>query len=233
MSVNGVEIARIVPPQDVQVLRRDEAFMPIMNIGRAVERYNALVEFTQQIMKDGKDFGTVPGTDKPTLLKPGAEKLCNFFGLSPKFTIIEKVERWDSDEPLFYFVYKCQLYRGDTLLGEGDGSCNSRESKYRYRWVNENNLPPGLNKSKCEARGGRVTEFDFGIDKAETSGKYGKPPAYWKAFQDAIEAGTATRGEKAISNGGKRPTWTIDMTVYRVPNPDVCDQINTIQLKAA
>lgn len=231
-GTNGVEVMRVIPPQDVQVLRRDDAFMPIMNIGRAVERYNALVEFTQQIMKDGKDFGTVPGTDKPTLLKPGAEKLCNFFGLSPRFSIIEKVEQWDGDEPLFYFVYKCQLLRGDTLLGEGDGSCNSRESKYRYRWVNENNLPAGLNKAKCEARGGRMTEFDFAVDKAETTGKYGKPASYWKAFRDAIDAGTATKGEKVLSNGGNRPTWTIDMTVYRVPNPDVCDQINTIQKMA-
>lgn len=228
----GMEVTRVIPPQDMQVIRRDEAFMPIMNIARAVERYNALVEFTQQIMKDGKDFGTVPGTDKPTLLKPGAEKLCNFFGLSPKFTIIEKVERWDGDEPLFYYVYKCQLYRGETLLGEGDGSCNSRESKYRYRWVGESQLPKGSDKSRYEARDGSVTEMDFAIQKAETTGKYGKPSSYWQAFKDAVANGTAERTTKEIKNGEKKPAWKISAPVFRVPNPDICDQVNTIQKMA-
>jgi len=35
-------------------------------------------EFTRRIMVRDQDFGEIPGTNKPTLLKPGAEKLCNF-----------------------------------------------------------------------------------------------------------------------------------------------------------
>lgn len=224
----ALEVARVIPSSQVQVIRSDEHFMPVMQIARAVERYNAIVEFTKQIMKPGKDYGEIPGTDKPTLLKPGAEKLCNFFGLTPKFQIVEKKEDWDGDSPFFYYWYKCQLWRGDHFMGEGDGSANSHESKHRYRWVQESQLPPGSDKSRFEARDGSATEMDFAIEKAETSGKYGKPASYWQAFKDAIANGTAERTQKETKNG-KKPAWKIGASVYRVPNPDIADQVNTLQ----
>ncbi len=208
-----------------------DAFMPVMHIKQAVQRYNAVLQFTQEIMKPGKDYGTIPGVEKPSLLKPGAEKLCSFFGLSPKFIQVKVSEEWTGDEPFFYFTYKCQLFRGDVLIAEGDGSCNSRESKYRYRWVNEDQIPAHLNKKSLVSRGGRISEFDFAIDKAETTGKYGKPASYWQQFKDAIAAGTATRVQKKMKDT-TRPGWEIDSTVYRVPNPDVADQVNTIQKMA-
>jgi hypothetical protein len=34
---------------------------------------------------------------------------------------------------LFYFEYKCKLWKNGVLIAEGDGSCNSWEKKYRYR----------------------------------------------------------------------------------------------------
>ena len=69
--------------------------MPAMTVGHALTRYNTIVSFVRQVMKDGVDYGTVPGTDKPTLLKPGAEKLTTLFGLTPQFPIVREVEDWD------------------------------------------------------------------------------------------------------------------------------------------
>ena len=65
-----------------------------MVIGDAIARRNALVEFVKAVMVDKTDYGVIPGTDKPTLLKPGAEKLNTLFGLSSRFTIIEKETDW-------------------------------------------------------------------------------------------------------------------------------------------
>jgi hypothetical protein len=209
-----------------------ERFMPVMSMQLAVRRYNELLDFTKQIMKDRKDYGCVPGVDKPSLLKPGAEKLCNFFGLTPTFEIVEKAELWDAEEPFFFYFYKAKLWRGQDLIGEGDGSCNSRESKYRYRWVGESQLPEGASKAKLTTRGGRTSEFEFAIEKADTAGKYGKPAAYWQSFKDAIANKTAALIQKPIKDGRTFPAWEIDCTVYRVPNPDVCDQVNTIQKMA-
>lgn len=207
------------------------AFLPVMSIQQAVQRYNAVLNFTKDLMKEGKDYGTIPGVDKPCLLKPGAEKLCSFFGLTPRFLVVKETERWDGDEPFFAYWYKCQLWRHDVLIAEGDGSCNSHESKYRYRWVGEEQIPDGLDKKRLLARGGRISEFDFSIEKAETTGKYGKPTAYWQAFKTAIANKTATRIQKKMKDGS-RPGYEIDSTVYRVPNPDVADQVNTIQKMA-
>ena len=111
--------------------------MPIMDTKTAVMRRQAIVDFVSTIMVKDRDFGKVPGTDKDVLLKPGAEKLASFFGLSPRFDIAEKVTDWTGEqhgnEPFFYFQYQCSLYHGDILAGQGVGSCNSWEKKYRYR----------------------------------------------------------------------------------------------------
>jgi hypothetical protein len=66
-------------------VRERQEFMPVLTIGDAVERYNAIVDFTKKVMQRDKDYGVIPGTNKPTLLKPGAEKLCTLFGLRPDF----------------------------------------------------------------------------------------------------------------------------------------------------
>src|SRR5215216_279154 len=114
-----------------------EAFMPALSIQQAVERFNAVVEFVRTVMREGVDYGVIPGTDKHTLLKPGAEKLCTLFGLTSRFEIIRSVEDWTGEthngEPFFFYLYRCQLWRGDRVIAEGDGSCNSWEQKYRYR----------------------------------------------------------------------------------------------------
>lgn len=113
-----------------------KAGMPAITIHEATERYNAIVEFTKTIMKPGKDFGVIPGTgDKPTLLKPGAEKLCSLFGLSPEFEIVDSIR--DFETGLFYFHYRCRLSRSGEFVAAGEGSANSKEKKYRYRNVFE------------------------------------------------------------------------------------------------
>lgn len=39
-----------------------------------------LRDFQRGVMRDGIDFAVIPGTDKPSLLKPGAETLLGAFG---------------------------------------------------------------------------------------------------------------------------------------------------------
>lgn len=206
--------------------------MPAMSIGEAVERRNALVAFVKQIMVDGVDFGKIPGTDKNTLLKAGAEKLVTFFGLSVQFELVRCIEDWSGaehgGEALFYYVYRCKMSRNGHVIAESDASCNSRDAKYRWRWVSERDLPPSTDKTKMVQKSGSVREFDFAIRKRETSGKWGKPDAYWDRFERAIADKTARqitvdlKGKPAIQ-------WEIGDTVYRVPNEDVAGLINTIQ----
>ncbi len=62
-------------------------FMPALSIELAVERYNAVTEFVSRVLRKDVDYGVIPGTEKRTLLKPGAEKLTTFFGLSTRFQL--------------------------------------------------------------------------------------------------------------------------------------------------
>ena len=84
-------------------------------------------------------------------------------------------------------------------------------------------------------RGGQRTlcEFEFAIERAETTGVYGKPPEYWQKFKEAITSSTARRVERDTRQG-KTAAWEIDAdtTLYRVSNEDIPDLINTIQKMA-
>ena len=114
-----------------------QSLLPVMNIAEAKRRWDAIREFVSQIMIEGEDYGVIPGTgSRPTLLKPGAEKLCAFFGLAPDFNVVQREEVWEEREPFFFYEIKCTLHASDgRLRGSGLGSCSSRESRYRGRKV--------------------------------------------------------------------------------------------------
>ena len=85
------------------------------------------------VLKSGADFGIIPGTNKPTLLKPGAEKIADSLNLWPDYVCEEKVEDWNT--PLFFYRYRAILRsRGsNSPVASGIGSCNSMEDRYRWR----------------------------------------------------------------------------------------------------
>ncbi|GBG09477.1 hypothetical protein PAT3040_04123 [Paenibacillus agaridevorans] len=97
------------------------------------------------MVKD-EDFGTVPGTQKPTLYKPGAEKLCELYGFAAH--VKSKTEERDFDTGYYRVEFTLQLVHRSSgvVVGEGVGECNTYESKYRYRWASENKIPAFLSK---------------------------------------------------------------------------------------
>ena len=85
----------------------------------------------QAVMQEGFHYGVIPGTDKPTLLKPGAEKLTVTFRLAPKLV----VEMRDLNNGHREYQVICTLIHIPTgnSYGEGVGSCSTLEAKYRWR----------------------------------------------------------------------------------------------------
>ena len=219
------------------ISEQNQSFIaPVVDIQEALARYNSFKEFVSKVLEKGRDYGEIPGTSKPTLLKPGAEKLGAFFGLRPIFALQDSVNDWTgkdhNGEPFFFREYKCQLFRNGELVGEGVGSCNSWEKKYRYRWVDKSEVPENLDKSALQYKDAGVSEFAFAVDKAETTGKYGKPAEYWRNFTDAIANGTARSITRKTSSGKTLDAWEIGGRLYAVPNRDVADQVNTIDKMA-
>jgi hypothetical protein len=94
---------------------------------------DAILQIQQDLMRKDVHYGVIPGTDKPTLLKPGAEKLCAAFHIAPKF----EIEDLSFDDAIRYRV-TCRGFHQATgvLLGEGSGECSSNEEKYKWRRAN-------------------------------------------------------------------------------------------------
>jgi len=102
---------------------------PVMSIQEAEQELIELQEFIKGQMKENTDFGIIPGVSKPSLWKPGAEKLVNFHGLSVEYKESPSTIR-DWDNNFFNFDYKCKLTSGRGRIIQGVGSCNNREKKY-------------------------------------------------------------------------------------------------------
>jgi hypothetical protein len=83
-------------------------------------------------MKKEIDYGTIPGTPKPTLYKPGSEKLLSMFHLAAK----PVVDDLSTPDCMRYrvFVQVTEMGTG-RYLGEGVGEASSAESKYQWRSV--------------------------------------------------------------------------------------------------
>lgn len=177
-------------------------YTPALSVDQFMER-EALLDKLVSRMVEGVDYVTLPGNPKPFLSKAGAEKACVLFGYVPRYEVIREIEDWsgvDHDgEPLFYYRYRCNLSKEGRSVGEGEGSCNTRESKYRFR----------IAKPECPACG--VAAIITG--KAEWGGGFvchKKQGGCGSKFED---------GDERILNQPKG----------RVINPDIADCINTVQ----
>lgn len=124
----------IVPISPAQIA---EYLHPVMDLQTAKARLLEFQQFVKFYLKDGEDYGIIPGTPKPTLLKPGADKLCELYGLADTYpdSRIHRTEDWTKDPPLFDYEVTCVLIHKSAgfVVGEGMGSCNSYEGKYRWR----------------------------------------------------------------------------------------------------
>jgi len=124
------------------------------------EQRTLLGQYVKQQMVEGTDYGKIPGTEKPTLLKPGAEKLLSLFHCSPEFELVRDQCSQDFERGFFKYTFRVIIRGpGGHLLAEGYGSANSREQ--RYRWRNANRRCPACAKEaiiqgKAEYGGGWV-----------------------------------------------------------------------------
>lgn len=178
--------------------REDIAPSFVVRPEEIADRIKELQAFVEKYLQEGEDYGTIPGTQKPTLFKPGAEKLCDVYGFQRKFEVSERVEMWD--KPLFHYEVRADLVsmRTGLLIAQGFGSANSMEARYRWRDVNR----------KCpECQKETIIK-----GKADYGGG-------WLCWKKKGGCG-ATFSEKA--------TAIIDQTVGKVENDDVYTLVNTL-----
>lgn len=103
-------------------------------------------QFFRDVMEKDIDYGIIPGTPKPSLYQPGADKFCSLYNLAKM--IVGKDENKNMETGHYDVTVRVRLvHRGSNVVaGELEGSCSTMESKYRYRWVYENKIPRGIDK---------------------------------------------------------------------------------------
>lgn len=125
-------------------------------MARKLDDMKNIMDLTQQFFKkvmiEGQDYGVIPGTDKPTLYKSGAEKLNELYGYA---VILKDVSEEKNYENGFYRArVSVQLVHKKTgvVIAEGVGEANVYESRYRFRWVYDNEVPQGIDKSTLKSK---------------------------------------------------------------------------------
>lgn len=98
------------------------------HVQTTLQKINNFQQVVRANLNQNSDFGIIPGTPKPTLLKPGAEKILMMLGLQSQFEIADSTRDWE--QGFFQYQIRCKLIKNDILITEGLGACNSKEKKY-------------------------------------------------------------------------------------------------------
>jgi ribosomal protein L37AE/L43A len=131
------------------------AVTPQVHARDLVARLDLIQEVMKTSMRMGVDYGVVPGTDKPTLFKPGAEKLGVTFELDIQ---IVNHKTWGPGDHLTVESHATVYHApSGSRLGFGEGLCTTREKKYAKRHAERSCPECGTNaviKGKQEYGGG-------------------------------------------------------------------------------
>lgn len=195
----------------VKAEREYDGLTMVVPAAEAQKRLQQLQAFVHSVMVENVDYGVIPGTEKPCLYQPGAQKLAEVYGFAHRFEPLEAVKDWGKG--FFYFEYRCILSsrRDGSVIGEGIGSCNSQESKYAGRWVPEHEVP-GMNKAALK-------------QKTESA---------W-LFESKLPPGVDKSKLPRQQRTGKKGPYTVFqlvVTQYQIPNIEIASLVNTLQKMA-
>lgn len=137
-------------------------------VKKQIEKIRLLQKTIQEVLVENIDYGKIPGCgDKPTLFKSGAEKILITFSLQSTYDIIQCTENFDG-KGFFSYTVKSYLWANGVKITEGLGHCNSKETKFAYKWVVASKLPPELDPEllpRREKQGQYGRYFEYRIEE--------------------------------------------------------------------
>ena len=111
-----------------EVVNFEDSAMDVQSVTRQV---NTVQQIMRNIMRENEHYGIIPGTKKPSLFKPGAEKLGLVFRLRPEY----QIDRSDLPNGHREYEVVCTLIHIPTgqSVGQGVGNATTMDGKYRFR----------------------------------------------------------------------------------------------------
>jgi hypothetical protein len=128
----NTEVSSVAPegPNDLQ--ERASGLLKPFDVDALAERLAIIQEAKKRCMTQGVHFGPAFGKNaKDTLLKPGAEVLCQIFGLGQHLKVTERLLEGN------HVIYTVRVTVYDmegglrVIRGYGNGCCTTMEHKYR------------------------------------------------------------------------------------------------------
>ena len=200
------------PQPEAQFARDGESLSPAdafpdfaVDPAEVTRRTQMLRDYVRNHMTEGEDYGIVPGGTKPTLFKPGAEKLNAVFGLSPYVEVTSREENWDDGFVSYEVKVSLLNKRSDRVDAEGIGSCNSRERRYKNQdAANIANTVLKMAKKRAlidatlsaTRASGMFTQDLEDMDLSEPAPRYGTPA------RSSNRDGGATAESQPVREGG-------------------------------
>ena len=186
--------------QDVAV----KETLPSVEYAQTPQQIKAQVVLIQEVMRDvmveGQHYGKIPGCgDKPSLLKPGAEKLSLTFRLRPIMDNDRdiRIEELPNGHKTIH-VYCHIMNQAGLEIATGVGSCSTMESKFRYR----------------------------DIEKIPTDKPV--PAKYWELKGKHAEQLALIGGKDFCVMKLENGSWVIAKKGAKIENPDIADVYNTV-----
>ena len=121
--------AAITPTEEASKAHSDKPDRKPKKTPAPVVPADDINDIVAKYLKAGRDYDRLTNTNKPTLLKSGAEILAGVFGFRTTAKVINRVEDYDKQFVL-YEVCVTVLDQDGNVVAEGLGSCNCRERRY-------------------------------------------------------------------------------------------------------
>lgn len=199
------EVAASLPAvrQSEAIVARGE-----ISVEEVVAQKDKIRQVMQSVMTEGVHYGLIPGVNKPSLFKPGAEAINVALRLAPHYDS-EKI--WHDDGHLTV-VSKCTLKHipTDLTIATGEGLCTTKETRYAFR-------QGGRKCPNCEAEA--IKKSKFAPKPNDYEGAKSSDPPGWYCFSKI--------GGCGMNFAADDPRIT-SQTEGRVPNPDIADTYNTV-----
>jgi predicted RNA-binding Zn-ribbon protein involved in translation (DUF1610 family) len=114
-------------------------------VGEAIAQVEMKRHFMRSVMQEGVHYDTIPGATRPTLLRSGAEVLLAAMSLHAELAdgappVLDYAGLEHAGEAFIEYRRVCRVYRQTgleehhrMLVAQAEGTCNSWETKYRWR----------------------------------------------------------------------------------------------------
>lgn len=121
------QIAELKPSGALAASQSSSGRMAVADI---IQHVAVVQEVMRAVMKPDVHYGKIPGTDKPTLYKAGAEVLCMVFRIADTYEVADL----STPDTVRYRVNCIGVHQvTGAVLGSGLGEASSAEEKYKWR----------------------------------------------------------------------------------------------------